>query len=109
MKKHFGFFDVKSLEMRSSLSGLLHASAHVRQGRSRYLRCCPGVAVTTLGLPPDRARGGRDPLIRGVGTSSRPVHCGLCAGPLFHRCLYEAGVARRRGSTFGSSRGRNGN
>jgi hypothetical protein len=64
MKKHFGFFGFKSVEMRSSLSGLLHASAHVRQGRSRYLRCCPEMAVTTLGLPTDRARGGHDPLIR---------------------------------------------
>jgi len=46
------------------MSGLLRDSAHVRQSRSRGSRCCPGVTVMTLGLPPDRARGGHDPLIR---------------------------------------------
>jgi hypothetical protein len=71
----------------SSVSGLLRDSAHVRQSRSRGSRCCPGVTVMTLGLPPDRARGGHDPLIRrsgqvvqdrppprGLGRYSRVVH-----------------------------------
>jgi hypothetical protein len=39
-----------------------------------------------------------------MGTSSRTVHCGLCAGPIFHSCPYLAGVVRRHGSSFGSSR-----
>jgi hypothetical protein len=42
----------------SSVSGLLRDSAHVRQARSRCLRCCPGMTVTTLGRPPHRAREG---------------------------------------------------
>ena len=42
----------------SSLSGLLRDSAHVRQARSRCLRCCPGMTVTALGRPPHRAHGG---------------------------------------------------
>lgn len=49
----------------SAVSGLLRDSAHVRQARSRYLRCCPGVAVITLGRPPRRARNGHAALIPG--------------------------------------------
>ena len=48
----------------SSLSGLLRELAHMRQARSRWLLRCPGLTVTTLGRPPDRARGGHDLLIR---------------------------------------------
>ena len=48
-----------SPDLPSSASGLLRDSAHVRHARLRYLRCCPGVAVITLGRPPRRARGGR--------------------------------------------------
>jgi len=40
------------------LSGLLRDSAHMRQARSRCLRCCPVMTVTTLGRPPHRAREG---------------------------------------------------
>ena len=46
----------------SSVSGLLRDSAHVRQARSRCLRCCPRVAVVSLSRPPHRARGGHEPL-----------------------------------------------
>jgi hypothetical protein len=56
-----------SQSLTSCVSGLLRDSAHVRQSRSRGSRCCPGVTVMTLGLPPDRARGGHDPLIRRSG------------------------------------------
>jgi len=47
-----------SPDLTSSLSGLLRDSAHLRQARLRYLRCCPGVALITLGRLPRRARGG---------------------------------------------------
>jgi hypothetical protein len=46
----------------SSVSGLLCDSAHVRQARSRCLRCCPRVTVIALSRPPYRARGGHEPL-----------------------------------------------
>ena len=46
------------------MSGLLADLAYVRQGRSRCLWCCPGVAVVALGRPPCRARSGHDLLIR---------------------------------------------
>ncbi len=44
--------------MSFSVSGLFGGLAHVRQAWLRCLRCCPGVAVTILGLPSHRARGG---------------------------------------------------
>jgi len=44
----------------SSVSGLLRNSDHLRQARSGCLPCYPGVAVTTLDPPSDRARGGHD-------------------------------------------------
>ena len=47
-----------SPDLTSSVSGLLRDSAHVRQARSRCLRCYPGMTVTTLGRPPHRAREG---------------------------------------------------
>jgi hypothetical protein len=40
----------------TSSVGLLHDLAYVRQARSRCLPCYPGVAVTTLDRPPERAR-----------------------------------------------------
>jgi hypothetical protein len=51
-------FAALSPDLTSSVSGLLADLAHVRQGRSRCLRCCPRVAAITLGRPPYRARGG---------------------------------------------------
>ncbi len=55
----------------SSVSGLLGGLAHVRQARSRCLRCCPGVTVTILGRPPYRARGGHAAWVATtVGTSA---------------------------------------
>jgi hypothetical protein len=45
-----------SSDLTSSVSGLLRDSAHLRQARSRCLRCCPGVAVMVLSRPPHRAR-----------------------------------------------------
>ena len=41
-----------SPDLTSSVSGLLRDSAHVRQVRSRCLRCCPRVAVKPLSRPP---------------------------------------------------------
>jgi hypothetical protein len=41
-----------------SVSGLLGDVAHVRQARSRSLRCYPEVALITFDRPPHRARGG---------------------------------------------------
>ena len=35
-----------SPDLPSSVSGLLSNLAHVRQARSRCLRCCPGLTVT---------------------------------------------------------------
>lgn len=40
-----------------------------------------------------------------AGTSSRTVHRGPCAGPIFHSCPCVSGVACRHGSSLGSSRG----
>jgi len=40
-----------------------------------------------------------------VGTPSRTVCCGLCAGPTFHSCPSGTGVVQRRGSSIGNSRG----
>ena len=40
-----------------------------------------------------------------AGGSSTTVHCGRCAGPIFHSCSFVAGVVRRHGSRFGSSHG----
>jgi hypothetical protein len=45
-------------DLTSSVPGLLPDSVHVRQARSRCLRCCPGITVTALGRPPHRAREG---------------------------------------------------
>ncbi len=50
-------------ELASSLSGLFQRSARVPQTRSAGLLVCPRVTVTVPGRPPDRARGGHDPLI----------------------------------------------
>jgi hypothetical protein len=65
-------------EVTSSVSGILRDSSHLRQARSRCLRCCPRVAVTTLGLPPHRARGGHAHLgqMQRFGPSSRLVTIG---------------------------------
>jgi hypothetical protein len=49
------------------VSGLLADLAYVRQGRSRCLWCCPGVAAVALGRPPCRARSGHDLQIRRSG------------------------------------------
>jgi len=59
----------------ASVSGILRDSSHLRQARSRCLRCCPRVAVTALGLPPHRARGGHAHLgqMQRFGPSSRLV------------------------------------
>ena len=46
-----------SPDLTSSVSGLLRDSAHVRQVRSRCLRCCTRVAVIPLSRPSHRARG----------------------------------------------------
>ena len=46
----------------SSVSDLLRDSAHVRQARSRCLRCCPRVAVVSLSRPLHRERSGHEPL-----------------------------------------------
>jgi hypothetical protein len=66
-----------SPDLTSSV-GLLHDSAHLRQARSRRLPCYPGVAVTTLDRPPERARGGHD-----HDSGGRQLHlanlCGLPA------------------------------
>jgi hypothetical protein len=47
----------------------------MRQARPRWLPRYPGLTVTTLGRPPDRARGGHDLLIRRSGriAQSRPM------------------------------------
>jgi hypothetical protein len=62
----------------SSVSGILRDSSHLCQARSRCLRCCPRVTVTTLGLPPHRARGGHAHLgqMQRFGLSSRLVTIG---------------------------------
>jgi hypothetical protein len=62
-----------SPDLTSSVSGLLRDSAHVRQARSRCLRCCPGMTVTTLGRPPHRAHEGHGQhlQIRSLGTDDR--------------------------------------
>ena len=75
-----------SPDLASSVSGLLGNLAHVRQARSRCLRCCPGVAVTTLSRPPHRARGGH---VRGSGGCVVVVR--ICAAD-----LALPGTARRR-------------
>ena len=59
-------------------------------------------------LPGWRARRDSNPnlLTVGLGTSSRTVRRGPCAGPTFQGCSSEAGVVRRHGSRFGSSQAR---
>jgi hypothetical protein len=39
-----------------------------------------------------------------MGTSSRTVHCGLCAGPIFQGRPHLSAVIRRLGSSVGNSR-----
>ncbi len=52
-------------DLTSSVSGLLRDSAYLRQARSRHLPYYPGVAVTALDRPPERARSRlRRPLLR---------------------------------------------
>ena len=53
-----GFLAIHLDQVTSSVSGLLRELAHVRQARSRCLRCCPGLTVITLSRPSHRARGG---------------------------------------------------
>ena len=55
----------------ASMSSLLRELAHLRQARLRCLRCCPPIAVGTLGRPSHRVRG-RDLLIRRF-QAGRPV------------------------------------
>jgi hypothetical protein len=51
----------------SSLSGLLREQAHMRKARSRFLRCCRGATVVTIGRPGRPARSGYDLQIRSSG------------------------------------------
>jgi hypothetical protein len=72
--------------VNASLSGLLGPLAHVHQARSRCLRCCPGMTMTTLARPPHRARGGHGPLRPelaaplGVWPSSQLAECAAGRG-----------------------------
>ncbi len=70
-----------ALGVSSSVSGLLRDSTHVRQARSRCLRCCPRVAMIPLSRPLHRARGGHESLRSelaaplGVWSSSQLARC----------------------------------
>ena len=79
--------------LTSSVSSFLRDSVHVHRARPRCLPYCSGVAVMTLGLPPDRARGGHDLLIR-RGASGSLSRSGLYAGSLkARRCPVQASRA----------------
>jgi hypothetical protein len=41
----------------------------------------------------------------GVGTSSRTVRCGRCAGPIFHSSLHGTRLVQRLGNSVGNSHG----
>jgi hypothetical protein len=73
----------------------------MRQARSRWLLRCPGLTVTTLGRPPDRARGGHDLLIRrfpyGHPDPFRSVrYLGLAAA----RCSHPSGELPARSTVW---------
>jgi hypothetical protein len=40
-----------------------------------------------------------------MGTSSRTVRCGRCAGPIFHSCPHGTGLVQRLGYSIGYSHG----
>jgi hypothetical protein len=55
----------------SSLSGCFSDQRHLLEPGSAGLSVCPRVTVTVPERPPDRARGGHDPLIRSLVPSVR--------------------------------------